>query len=99
MNKQLLNDKNEYPDDKVLGKYLGPTKPMWDFFVNPISSDFSSMALLWNFYNDGKAWLCKLSFKKKTMCWISMGDIFFKVTFYFMKKKTTRTLRAFVWKG
>ena len=46
------------------------------------------MSLEWNFYNDGKAWLCKLVHKKKTMCWISIWDRYFKTTFYFTEKNT-----------
>jgi hypothetical protein len=86
MDKPLLNDKQEYPDDAVLGKYLGKTKPIWDAFVNHLSADFAAMSLEWNFYNDGKAWLCKLVYKKKTVCWISVWDQYFKTTFYFTEK-------------
>jgi hypothetical protein len=37
-------------------------------------------------YNDGKAWLCKLAHKKKTVCWVSIWDKFFKTIFYFTAK-------------
>jgi hypothetical protein len=86
MNKPLLNDKLEYPDDEVLGRYLGKSKAIWDLFVTDLSSTFSSMSLEWKYYNDGKAWLCKLVHKKKTVCWISIWDKYFKVTFYFTEK-------------
>jgi len=72
MNRPLLNDKNEYPNDDVLVRYLGKTKAIWDAFVVEISSTFRSMSFEWKFYNDGKSWLCKLVHKKKTMCWISI---------------------------
>jgi len=88
MNKPLLNDKLEYPHDDVLAKYLGKTKIIWDEFVAHLSSTFNSMSLEWNYYNDGKAWLCKLVHKKKTVCWISIWDQYFKVTFYFTDKNT-----------
>jgi len=86
MDKPLLNNKQEYPDDAVLGKYLGKSKTIWDAFVNHLSAEFAVMSLEWNFYNDGKAWLCKLVHKKKTVCWISVWDQFFKTTFYFTGK-------------
>jgi hypothetical protein len=34
----------------------------------------------------GKAWLCKLTRKKNTVCWVSVWDKFFKTTFYFTAK-------------
>lgn len=86
MEKPLLNDKNEYPDDKVLQKYMGTTKPFWDEFTSVVSTEFPGVAFEWRYYNDGKAWLCKLTLKKKTMCWISVWDQFFKLTFYFTEK-------------
>ncbi len=88
MNKPLLNDKNVYPTDDVLLKHLGKTKTIWDAFITQISSAFPSMFLEWNFYNDGKSWLCKLVHKKKTMCWISIWENYFKVTFYFTDKNS-----------
>ena len=40
----------------------------------------------WNYYNDGKNWLCKIVNKKKTVCWLSIWDIGFRTTFYFTEK-------------
>jgi len=86
MDKPLLNDEKEFPDEKVLSKYLGKTKTVWDEFINLISSEHPTFALEWRYYKDGKSWLCKLTKKKKTICWISIRDKFFKVTFYFTEK-------------
>ncbi|PKP08994.1 MAG: hypothetical protein CVU09_13085 [Bacteroidetes bacterium HGW-Bacteroidetes-4] len=36
----------------------------------------------WRYYNDGKAWLCKVSYKKKTVFWLSVWEAYFKVAFY-----------------
>jgi len=40
----------------------------------------------WRYYNDGKAWLCKAVFKKKTIFWLSVWDGFFKAGFYFVER-------------
>lgn len=40
----------------------------------------------WNFYKDGKAWLCKVSFKKKTILWLSVWENLIKISFYFTEK-------------
>jgi len=86
MDKHLLNDPKEFPDEKVLEKYLGKTKNVWDKFLQDISAQEGSLDLAWKYYRDGNAWLCKLTKKKMTVCWISIWDKYFKVTFYFNEK-------------
>jgi hypothetical protein len=88
LNRPLLNDKNEYPDDDVVTRHLGKAKPLWDMFVARLRADFGAMNLTWKFYNDGKAWLGKVALRQKTMCWISVWDNFFKITFYFTDKNS-----------
>jgi hypothetical protein len=82
----LLNDKDEFPGDDVLSKYLDKTKSLWDELTSVVSSDFPSASLEWKYYKDGGSWLGKLVQKKKTVCWISVWDKFFKVSFYFTEK-------------
>ena len=86
MNKPLLNNKDEFPDDKILLKVLDKSKVLWDEWVRTLSVDFPSASLEWNYYKDGGAWLGKLVQKNKTVCWISVWDKFFKVSFYFTEK-------------
>jgi len=90
-----LKNPKEYPNDGVLLRHLGKTKVVWDEFVDEIFTTFPSMTLEWRFYNDGKSWLSKLVYKKKTMCWISVWDRYFKTTFYFMDRhaKDIRALK------
>ena len=86
MERPLLNDKGEYPDDAVLARHLGRAKAAWDAFTAGAAERFPDATLEWRYYNDGKAWLCKLVRKKKTVCWISIWNRFFKTTFYFTAK-------------
>jgi hypothetical protein len=37
----------------------------------------------WRFYNDGKAWLCKIAHRKKTICWLSVYHQMFQLSFFF----------------
>lgn len=95
MNKPLLNNKDEFPDDKILLKVLDKSKVLWDEWVTVLSSGFPFVSLEWNYYKDGGSWLGKLVQKKKTVCWISVWDKFFKVSFYFTEKndKDIKNLR------
>ena len=83
---RCLIDKNVYPDDDVLTRYLGKAKSVWDAFMDLLKTDYPSVSTEWRYYNDGKSWLCKTTQKKKTLCWISVWEGFYKVTFYFDNK-------------
>jgi hypothetical protein len=86
MDRPLLNDRNEYPDDDVLAKHLGKAKPAWDAFAAGVAAEFGAAALEWRYYNDGNAWLCKVVHRKKTVCWVSIWARYFRTTFYFTAK-------------
>ena len=82
--KPCLNDKDEFPDDKVLSRCLGKVKPVWDSFHALLAESYPSFSAEWRYYRDGNNWLCKVTKKKKkTVCWVSVWMGAFKVTFYF----------------
>lgn len=85
-NKLVLHNKDEYPADGVLATYLGDAKTAWDTFIEMLDKDFPEISHEWRYYNDGKSWLCKVTKKKKTVCWVGVYDKHFKTTFYFTDK-------------
>ncbi len=86
MNNQLLRDKEIYPDNKILELTLGDIYPVYNNFTNIITDDKYNLELQWNYYNDGKAWLCKVVYKKKTVFWLSIWAGYFKTSFFFTQK-------------
>ncbi|MHC4658211.1 MAG: DUF3788 family protein [Planctomycetota bacterium] len=86
MEKPCLNDKNEYPNDEVLSRYLGKVKNTWDSFIDFLNESYPSFSREWRYYKDGKNWLYKITKKKKTICWVSIYNNKFKTTFYFPDK-------------
>lgn len=82
----LLNDPEVFPSGNVLQGVLGDAKTAYDTMMATIAGNHSGVACDWKFYNDGKSWLCKISYKKKTICWLSVWDGMFKVTIYFNRK-------------
>jgi hypothetical protein len=86
MNQPCLNDKTLYPDDAVLTQYLANTKEVWNVFMEMLKTHDPLISAEWRYYNDGKSWLCKATQKKKTICWISVWEKFFRVGFYFSAK-------------
>jgi hypothetical protein len=65
MEKPCLKDKNEYPNDEVLSRYLGEVKDVWDSFIDFLKEDYPEFSTEWRYYNDGKNWLFKITKKKK----------------------------------
>lgn len=86
MDRPCLNDKDEYPNIDVVTRHLGKTIAVWNSLMEILSLDFPSLATEWRYYNDGKSWLCKVTKKKKTICWISIWNNFFRASFYFTAK-------------
>lgn len=82
--KPELRDPDVYPDNAVLEAVLGRS-----FEAYAALRDMApemGLSLDWKFYSDGKAWLCRISRKKKTAAWMSAWKGYFKATVYFSGK-------------
>ena len=86
MEVQALRDENEFPDQAALKNVLGPSFSAFFLLEQKIHENNSGLAMEWRYYRDGKAWLCKVTTKKKTVCWLSVWNGYFKTTFYFTEK-------------
>jgi hypothetical protein len=82
----LLKDEHVYPTAEILQKVLGKSFEAFRELTDTILKPPYELDLVWNYYKDGKAWLCKVVFKKKTIFWLSVWDGFFKTGFYFTEK-------------
>ena len=86
METQLLREENPFPDAGVLKGILGDICDVYAGLVSEITNEPYSLQMEWNYYKDGKAWLCKITFRKKTVMWLSVWDDCFKVSFFFTEK-------------
>ena len=86
MNIQLLKDPEVFPATEVLEKVLDKIYPVFKEFINTVESEEFKLIPNWIFYKDGKAWLCKITLKKKTVVWLSVWSDCFKVALYFTEK-------------
>jgi hypothetical protein len=66
--------------DGVLGASFGAYKALLDLFAH------NGMDSEWRYYRDGKAWLCKVQRKKRTIVWMSAWKGFMQATIYFPSK-------------
>ena len=84
MDEQILTDPMVEPKDNVLENVLGKKYKLFIEFSEGIKE--KDFIVQWNYYKDGKSWLCKVLNKKKNLCWLSVWNTGFKLTFYFMEK-------------
>jgi len=81
-----LADENIYPDESVLQKVLGASYPSYCDLHKLFGS--YDMTHEWRYYRDGKAWLCKVQKKKRTIIWLSAWKGYIKATIYLPEKHT-----------
>jgi hypothetical protein len=81
-----LREKEVFPTKEILEKALGESYTALNDLFETISTEKYALVPDWRFYKDGKSWLCNVSYKKKTICWISVWTDFFKVACYFTEK-------------
>lgn len=76
-----LDDPGRRPDDALLESILGRRFSAWKGFLAVLAA-LPSVRAEWRYYRDGKSWLCKVTEKERTICWVSARDGLFTVTFY-----------------
>ena len=84
----VLKEPGISPTKKVLENALGKTYDVYEELMDTISGKKHELIPQWHYYNDGKAWLCKVQYKKKTVFWLSVWDKYFKMAFYFTEKNS-----------
>ncbi len=82
MDAPALNDAKQFPDDKVLARQLGKSKPAWVAFQALLKKNDPKLLGEWRYYNDGKSWLFKVSRQATAICWVAVWDKYFSVAFY-----------------
>jgi hypothetical protein len=79
-----LRDPNKYPDEAVLQSILGDSYLAYKALLEIY--DTMGMVYEWKYYSDGKAWLCKVQKKKKTIVWMSAWKGYMQATIYIHDK-------------
>jgi hypothetical protein len=82
----ILSDRQVVPDDEYIFSILGDKRIFWQDIISFAANNYKDISGDWNYYNDGKQWLYKLTQKKKTIFWGAMHKDTFRITFYFGDK-------------
>ena len=80
VNNIQLSDESIYPDENVLKGVLGRSYPSYCALLELFEEN--GMQYEWRYYKDGKAWLCKVQKKKRTIIWMSAWQGFMRAAIY-----------------
>ena len=83
---KLLQDPERVPTPEILKAEFGKLYPLYTELVDTLESDDVGLGMEWRYYKDGKAWLCKITRKKKTVVWMSAWQDYLNLGFYFTEK-------------
>ena len=81
-----LREESIEPTDEVLAQLLGDVHPVYQAFMAGASGEPLRLDHAWRYYRDAGAWLCRITYRKKTVSWMSIQDGNFRVTTYMSKK-------------
>lgn len=79
----MLRDPMIPPSEQLLKEILGDSYGAYYELIRRYEEPDYNLQPQWRYYNDGKAWLCKVVFKSKTVFWLSIWEGFFKTSFFF----------------
>ena len=82
----MLSDRSIVPSEEYLLSLTGDKMILWNKVTSFVSENYRDISGVWNYYNDGKQWLHKLSQKKKTIFWAAVVDSTFRISLYFTDK-------------
>jgi hypothetical protein len=87
MDEQMLfKNPGVFPTEAILAEALGTHYLVYKALMNRMEQPDLDIHPEWRYYNDGKAWLCKMTFRKKTIFWLSAWNVGLKMAFYFTEK-------------
>ena len=86
METKLLREAEIFPSKDVLKHALGEVYDVLEELETILAQDKFALTFEWRYYKDGKSWLCKVCYKKKTVFWLSVWDGFFKTSFFFLER-------------
>jgi len=75
-----LADEAVYPDEQILRGVLGASYDAYGALLELYER--MDMHWEWRYYQDGKAWLCKVQRKKRTIVWMSAWKGYMQATVY-----------------
>lgn len=79
----MLRDPMVPPSEQLLKEILFDSYGAYYEMIRRYEEPDYNLQPQWRYYNDGKAWLCKVAFKGKTVFWLSIWEGCFRTSFFF----------------
>ncbi len=86
MDARVFTDKLIKPDEQLIASALGNNMVYWSELIQYLSENHKDVTLEWKYYADAKSWLLPVAIKKKNICWITVVENTFRMSFWFGKK-------------
>lgn len=86
MDTQLLREQDIFPSEEKLKQSLGGIYPVYESLMKTVTGAEYGLTAEWNYYKDGRSWLCKVCHKKKTVFWLSVWENWSQISLYFTEK-------------
>ncbi|HWS00882.1 MAG TPA: DUF3788 family protein [Prolixibacteraceae bacterium] len=86
MEQIVFTDPAVTPDEELVFAQIGDNSIYWKTIEEYLYRHHSGITQQWRFYNDGKCWLFRYLKKEKTVCWISVLAVTFRVGFWLSDK-------------
>lgn len=80
VNRIELTDESTYPDEVVLRAVLEESYDSYCALLDLCARN--GLRPEWRYYHDGKAWLCKVQHKSRTIVWMSAWRGYMQATIY-----------------
>ncbi|HPQ67899.1 MAG TPA: DUF3788 family protein [bacterium] len=94
MANSYFTDPKSPPTEESVQAALGRVAGTWRALFAKLRAQHPDLTESWNYYNDGKSWLLKVTQKKKTMFWLIVEKGAFRITFYFATRLTDALLTS-----
>jgi hypothetical protein len=85
-----LADESVFPDEHVLRAVLGDSYDAYCALLDLYERN--GLQHEWRYYRDGKAWLCKVQKKKRTIVWMSAWRGYMQATVYIPERLLEQVL-------
>lgn len=82
------------PTEELLKEVLGEKYGWFWEIIQQVHDKHKQVTVNWKYYNDGKQWLFRMLYRKKTIFWILVLPGTFRITFYFSGKSESSVLSA-----
>lgn len=94
MPERCFTDPDVKPTEKSICDAVGRAKSAWINLFDKIHSEHPDLVKTWKYYKDGHSWLCQVTWKKMTVCWISVLKGQFVLAFYFATRLNEKLLES-----